>query len=500
MSRLESIASKYSTNDIVILGKGPSADLINVDGLAKLITIGLNDVESIAPTDVAVIHGQWAIDSVEMVGAKSSLYVIPDNCNMTQNDSLLVPHFESSSSDPDAMFRLLSSSHLAISDVLFLTGLQIAQKVAAIRGQIQTVFFVGFDFRPDEGFAKAVNGNRSGDSIQKQRLMISMQEQVFLRAKYLLEGTDLQIKHVGYRDFSDVAPNALNSRISGASTFDAGRRPNLVEITAELTTNHLGDLDQVEMMVRSAAAAGVSHVKFQMRDVDTFYTATELNSTYRSPFGTTYREYRQALELTDEQFRVIDELCAEVEVKWFASILDQASFQRARQLGIGMIKLPSTISEKKRYLMQVAQEFDGNIVVSTGMTNEDYVDWVLKTFKKQDKIYLLHTSSAYPTPNEDCNVSVVSKYRELAVKNPRIIPGYSSHDEGSLGSVLAVACGAKMVEKHVKWGNNPWIHFDAVALDLKTNAFSGFISDIREAEACLGDGVKRIMNSEHHKY
>jgi sialic acid synthase SpsE len=100
----------------------------------------------------------------------------------------------------------------------------------------------------------------------------------------------------------------------------------------------------------------------------------------------------------------------------------------------------------------------------------------------------------------DCNVAVVNHYTELAKANPKVIPGYSSHDLGSFGSVLAVASGARMLEKHVKLGDVDWVHFDKVALDLKTDAFRNYVSDIRSAEVALGSSQKKVLASEHHKY
>jgi sialic acid synthase SpsE len=81
-----------------------------------------------------------------------------------------------------------------------------------------------------------------------------------------------------------------------------------------------------------------------------------------------------------------------------------------------------------------------------------------------------------------------------------IVPGYSSHDKGSLGSVLVGVFGAKMIQKHVKLGSTDWLHFDEVALNLLDESFLEFVSDIRRAEIALGSDRKRITRSEHHKY
>lgn len=83
---------------------------------------------------------------------------------------------------------------------------------------------------------------------------------------------------------------------------------------------------------------------------------------------------------------------------------------------------------------------------------------------------------------------------------PRIVPGYSSHDYGWMASVLAVAAGAQMVEKHVKLGNTEWAHFDAVAVDLTTDAFTEYVDAIHRAQLHVGSTQKRITASEHHKY
>ena len=89
---------------------------------------------------------------------------------------------------------------------------------------------------------------------------------------------------------------------------------------------------------------------------------------------------------------------------------------------------------------------------------------------------------------------------ELSSKNPKIIPGYSSHDLGSICSMLAVASGAKMIEKHVKFGNVEWAHFDEVAIDLCNGDLQDFVNNIKKAEIILGEKRKQIMSSEHHKY
>ena len=163
------------------------------------------------------------------------------------------------------------------------------------------------------------------------------------------------------------------------------------------------------------------------------------------------------------------------------------------------IKLPSTISEHRLFNLCI-KTCDKPIVISTGMTDINYEKWVIENFSSCEKLYLLQCSSAYPTPAEVCNIAVVKHYEEMSKKYSNIIPGYSSHDDGWFGSSLAVAAGARMIEKHVKIGITDWAHFYAVALDLNTSEFEDYVNKIRESEIILGTKVKHINDFENHKY
>jgi N-acetylneuraminate synthase len=112
---------------------------------------------------------------------------------------------------------------------------------------------------------------------------------------------------------------------------------------------------------------------------------------------------------------------------------------------------------------------------------------------------LLQCTSSYPTYYKDVNLGVISHYRDLSKVHKNIIPGFSSHDSGSIASMLAVGCGAKMIEKHIKVGINDWSHFDDTALDINTS-FIDFVRDVRYAEDLYGSETKYVLSSEHHKY
>jgi N-acetylneuraminate synthase len=499
--QLESILSKYPDDVIIVLGKGSSADLISQEILDKYFVIGINDSELIGAVDLTILKENWAVKSVKANGFKSEIYILPDDLIREFPEKKGIgAKVTSDARDEEEVFQQLNSNNFYLGSPLLISAGNLVQIISRNNSKHYRIFFVGFDFDTNAGYSKRILSDNSQDSMSRKKSLINSQIDVFKRMKYLLGNSKVSIMHVGNQEFSDISSSAFNLQFARATKVSQDNKTVGVEITAEITTNHLGDIGIARKMIQKAAQDGATFVKFQMRDVDSFYSPEQLRLPYRSPFGETFRDYRKALEFSNEQFREIEEICAEIGISWFASILDMPSFVRSQELGMNMIKLPSTISEKKSYLRQVSQDFSGVLVLSTGMTDSSYLEWVVSNFTKQSKVYLLHANSAYPTPNEDCNVRVIRSYEELSNDNPRFIPGYSSHDVGSLGSILAIASGARMVEKHVKWENNDWLHFDSVALNLQAGEFRDYVSAVRDAEICLGDGIKRITKSEHHKY
>lgn len=464
--------------------------------------IGLNDAERIAPCDITLLREPWVHAALAAGGWRSRLYITPTDLQPGRGDVIRARHIPGGQEETDMMMSRLVSAEpgqdFVIEDVLFLSALRLARLVARLRGRRQTVYMLGFDFSADKGYAQAIDRDYAPAGGGATR--ITPQEYYFVNTLYMLRDSEIEIRHVGERAFSALTPDALNARHRPAAATAPAPRADRVQVVAELTTNHFGDRHRLERMVRAAQAAGADLVKVQKRCVESFYAPEQLDSRYVSPFGTTFRDYRLALELGPEDFAHLDRLCAELGIGWFASVLDLPSLRFIEGFGPRMIKLPSTISGHTGFLTRVAQDFRGEVVLSTGMTDAAYEDWVLKTFAACPRLYLMQCNSAYPTPPQDCNIGVIRHYRDLSREYPHLVPAYSSHDLGATASALAVAAGARMVEKHVKLGNTEWAHFDAVALDLTTPEFADYVARIREAETIVGSEEKRINASEHHKY
>ena len=345
------------------------------------------------------------------------------------------------------------------------------------------VDLVGFDHR----FIYETNEKSFFDNSDFVQSFINIESQRLLTPQLKDFIKKLTLRFISYDEFADIDPKTGNHFQQSTSN---------VEIVGEITTNHFGDTERLIHLIKSASKAGVDAVKFQMRQVDTFYTKQKLKEPYQSPFGTTFWDYRKALELSDEQFKIIDELCQSLNLNYFFSVLDRPSFLKMMEKNPSRIKLPSTISKYRDYIEYVMQNFKGELVMSTGMTDNSYLEFVKKNLNPNTKLFLLHCISSYPVNILNTNLKIIKEYAKLG---QNIIPGYSSHDIGDNASIFAVFCGAKMIEKHIKSGNTDFAHFDETALDVDLE-LKRYVNSIRQAEQILGSGEKNILACETHKY
>jgi sialic acid synthase SpsE len=501
---LKAIEGKHD-KDIVIIGKGPSIDSVLTELLEDFILINVNDSETIIPGEIAIFHNGWVLDLFDYVEPKAKLY-ITDREILHVSNVLKAEFVPNNPENADFLTDRFFEERLYIEQSIVATALKIANHISHYLNQRKRVYLLGFDFSVKEGFSKKILHPLHGLETEYVEQIINTQERIFENILALRNRLSIDVFHVGSKRYSFFSTEAFNGIIKGtrdeeiAANSCENNQTSKVKVVAEITTNHFGDWNRLEAMIRAAKSAGADFIKLQKRNVGTFYSHEQLSKQYDSPFGKTFGEYRHGIELSEDQIIKVDELCRTLQIGWFMSILDKQSYDYLKKFSPKMIKLPSTISEKKDYLRAVAEDFEGDVVISTGFTDPMYEEFILNTFKKANKIYLLQCTSAYPTPMEHTQIGVVRHYYNLSKKDPRIVPGFSSHDIGSVCSMMAVAAGARMVEKHVKYGDVAWSHFDQVAINLANDDFKNFVADIRKADRIVGNEVKVIQETEHHKY
>jgi len=516
LHQIKSIALQSGKTKIAIIGKGQSIGDIDTRQLKDFFVINLNDSEKILAGDIALFHRIDLYDKIKLNNFSVGKYLAPSYLKIPDSKHIEVKHLPSDQDSFEHTYEYFEDEDFYLVDFIILSAIKFSILYQKALGKKIDVYFLGFDFYSG---SVSADDNQMYD-LEYKNVILKTQESFF---KSVLEDFNqfypsIHLFHIGDKGYSGISVVGFNAFLSElkskssikneltnsqmyAMLLQEVREKGKVIVVAEFTNNHIGDPRRLVKMIELAKESGADIIKLQKRDVDTFYTKDEQSKPYKSPFGNTLGDYRRGVELNEDLFNLVDFECRRNEIPWFTSVLDWNSYEFMLKFDTPIIKLPSTISNHKNYLLKVGNDFSGDLVISTGFTDASYEEFVLGNFMTDRNLFLLQCTSSYPTPPEACQVSVVRHYEELSTnKFSNLFSGYSSHDVGSLGCMLAVAAGAKMVEKHVKLGDLEWIHFDGVAIDLYNNRFKDFVHDIRKAEIMCGSKKKTIHKQEHHKY
>ncbi|HOV07378.1 MAG TPA: N-acetylneuraminate synthase family protein, partial [Anaerolineaceae bacterium] len=129
------------------------------------------------------------------------------------------------------------------------------------------------------------------------------------------------------------------------------------------------------------------------------------------------------------------------------------------------------------------------IILSTGMSTLNQIKAAVSSIG-EDNLVITHATSAYPCDPNELNLRMIQKLRELF--NCPI--GYSGHEVGLVTSAVAVGLGACMVERHITLDRALWGSDQAASVE--PGGFEKLVKYIRVTEAAIGDGVKKVYDSE----
>jgi len=265
----------------------------------------------------------------------------------------------------------------------------------------------------------------------------------------------------------------------------------LTFIVAEIGINHNGSLDIAKKLIDIAVSAGCDAVKFQKRTVEKVYSKKVLDSARESQWGTTTREQKMGLEFTLKDYQIIDKYCKSKKISWYASCWDIDSQIKMRKFKTKYNKVASAMLVHQKLLHTIAEEKKYTFI-STGMSTIEQIKKAIDIFKKYNCPFeLQHSVSTYPMKTKDANLKCIQTLRETFGCNV----GYSGHESsGYLISDIAVALGATSIERHITLDRAMYGSDQAASLEI--SGLFRQVKDIRQIDSILGDGIKRVLESE----
>src|SRR5215211_7477860 len=261
-------------------------------------------------------------------------------------------------------------------------------------------------------------------------------------------------------------------------------------VIAEIGINHNGDLDIAKKMIDAAIHAGANAVKFQKRTPEVATPPDQRNQMRETPWGyITYLDYRYKVEFNEEQYREIDSYCTEKGIAWLVSVWDEPSIDFMEKFDTPAYKIPSaSLTDAK--LIRKARATGKPLILSSGMSTMEQIKTAVQVAGEAN-LALMHCTSTYPCEPEELNLKMVETLRR---EFPDLPIGYSGHEVGLVPSAVAVALGACMVERHLTLDRAMWGTDQAASVE--PGGFERLVKYIRVTEASLGDGVKKVYDSE----
>jgi len=263
-----------------------------------------------------------------------------------------------------------------------------------------------------------------------------------------------------------------------------------VFIIAEIGINHNGSLDIAKKMIDGAVHAGCDAVKFQKRTPEICVPKDQWNIERETPWGRmTYLEYRYKVEFTKEDYTEIDRYCKEKGILWFASCWDEPSVDFMEQFNPPCYKAASA-SLTDIELLKKKKATGRPLIISTGMSTMEEIETAVEAVGT-DNLLIAHATSTYPCPPEELNLRMI---QTLKAKYPMCPIGYSGHETGLATTWAAVALGATFVERHITLDRAMWGTDQAASVEI--GGLERLVRNIRDIEKALGDGIKRVYESE----
>ena len=224
-----------------------------------------------------------------------------------------------------------------------------------------------------------------------------------------------------------------------------------VYIVAEIGLNHRGNVLLAKKLIDAAVEAGADGVKFQKRSLTYLYKKEILDRPQDQEQSLQYLlENITRCELSEQQMTELYHYSVGKGIDFICTPWEEESLKFLSSLNLPAYKIGSP-DMFNLPLIKAGIFLKKPLIISTGMSFESEIDQVIEFLNNHNARYILmHCNSTYPSPYQDINLNFI----KVLAKKSRYPVGYSGHEQGITVALAAVACGAKILEKHLSLDKN----------------------------------------------
>jgi len=258
-------------------------------------------------------------------------------------------------------------------------------------------------------------------------------------------------------------------------------------VIAEIGINHNGDINLAKELIVGAYKSGCDAVKFQKRTVDEVYSKEDLDRPRESLWGSTNREQKEGLEFSIEQYKELHRFTKKMKLDFIVSCWDLKSVDLIeKHIEVDYHKVASALATNKAFLSRL-NETNKPVILSTGMCSTEQIGAAAALLTNVE--YILACTSTYPTAPEEVNLRHIITLKE---KYPETKIGFSNHYNGHDACVGAVVLGAECIEFHITKDRTLYGSDQVASIE----NYCALLDGIRTMESMLGDGVKKVYETE----
>jgi len=262
-----------------------------------------------------------------------------------------------------------------------------------------------------------------------------------------------------------------------------------VYVIAEIGINHNGDIEIAKQLMDVAVETGCDAVKFQKRTPEICVPEEQKSIPRETPWGSmTYFEYKKRIEFEQPEFEQIDAYAKTIGIDWFASPWDVPSVDFLESFDVPCQKIASACLTDSELLTAV-NKTKTTTILSTGMSSIEEIDKAVSLLNNVP-LAIAQATSTYPAEASELNLRAIQTFAEKY----KVPVGYSGHERGLQVTIAAVALGATFIERHITLDRSMWGTDHSASLE--PEGLKKLVRDIRNIELALGDGKKKVYDSE----
>jgi sialic acid synthase SpsE len=247
----------------------------------------------------------------------------------------------------------------------------------------------------------------------------------------------------------------------------------VVKVIAEIGWNFMGDMSLAEQMIHSAKDSGADVAKFQ------YWNPSRLKAGAWDEDGR--RQIYEKAQLSELKINELRGYCDDAGLDFLVSAFNVHDAKFLKNIGLDAIKIPSHEVANVELHGFCAENFS-EVYVSLGAGTQNEVetaiDVYVATSRPSSTWVGMHCVSSYPVAANNANLP---RLKYLANKVP--ILGYSDHTSDTVTPALAVAMGARVIEKHFTVDKELPGRDNKFALE--SSEFCEMVKNIRIAEQAI---------------